>query len=257
MILTIYVKTPFELPRNTAVSTSSTVGATMPNITMDPLMESMWRRLQAEAGIDYNAPTNTRTLPILNTHQLRDESVRSLMKKNNAIRRRLMPDLYPDEEPTGVIAEDQAPFEKQQNADTNTDTDAVREQNSYQHDKSSIIGASGTKVIGTSIADIGKSISELPGEINGRLGYAGYKVDSDYNLLPANLYNNMWDYKQTAINDANNQPLPQSNDILDKFPRAVIQKDFAGVSNIFAPNFIFLGNKDDYSIGFDENMQYP
>jgi hypothetical protein len=252
-VYTMFVRTPFD-PTISAVSTSTKSNTATPTPTLD-VWDAYWRKLQAEAGVAYDSQITTETIPHLKNKQLRDENTLSLMMQNNAIRREFLPDLYSAEDAPGVIAEDQPQVES-----SPTNNDAVYQKITYDHDNSSIIGAGANKEIGTSIADIGKSITELPGEINVKLGYSGYKVDSDYNLLPASLYNNMWDYKQdTTTMESSQLHEGGSSDILDKLPRTIIQKDFEGVSNIFAPNFIFLGNKDDYSIGFDgnSNWQYP
>ena len=239
-----FVKTPFD--------------ATVPTLSIMTPTEPwflQYDRYVREAGIDVNAATNPNTLPNLNTKQLREEDVNSLMMQNAVNRSRLMPDLYPAEEPVGVITEDQAPVDTTSSGNEG----AVHEKTTYDRDNSSIIGADAVKEIGTSIADIGKTITELPGEMGGQLGYAGYNVSSDYNLLSASLYNNMWDYKQSSSASSGNYDASTGaeSNVLNKNPRAILQKDFSGVSNIFAPNFIFLGKKDDYSIGFDENWQYP
>lgn len=252
LLYAMFVKTPFD-----ATAPGTTNSGRVPTTSVMTPTEPwflQYDRYAREAGIDVNATTNPNTLPNLNTKQLRDEGANGLMVQNAVIRRRLMPDLYPAEDTAGVIAEDQAPVDNTSSGNEG----AVKEQTTYDHDNSSIIGAGAVKEIGTSIVDIGKTITELPGEMGGKLGYAGYNVSSDYNLLPASLYNNMWDYKQSSSPGGNyDASTGAESNILDKMPRAILQKDFAGVSNIFAPNFIFLGKKDDYSIGFDENWQYP
>lgn len=252
LLYAMFIKTPFDA--NMLQSTIADAVPTTSTMTPTEPWFLQYDRYAREAGVDISAATNPNTLPHLNTKQLQDESAYSLMMQNAAIRRRLMPDLYPAEDTTGAIAEDQSPVNP-----SDTNEGAVVEQTTYDHDNSSIIGAGGTKEIGTSIMEIGKSITELPGEMSGNLGYAGYNISSDYNLLPASLYNNMWDYKQSSSAPSSNYDTSTGTEsnILDKMSRAILQKDFAGVSNIFAPNFIFLGKKDDYSIGFDENWQYP
>ena len=252
-----YGKTGFDATSGSTISkTTFPVDNTPTFMTPTEPWFLQYDRYAREAGVDVNAATTNATLPNLNTQQLRNENVRQLMMENQINKQGRFPDLYPElnNSGSGQIAENQS------SAPTNSTPDAngpVRQQDTYVKDKSSIVGAGIGKEIGTSIADIGKSITDIPGNIGGGLGYAGYTVDPDYNLLPAGVYNNIWDYKQnqngagTAEYDPNSASVGSGSDALDKLPRAIVQKDFAGVSNIFAPNFIFLGKKDDYSIGFD------
>ena len=250
LLYTVFTRTPFDPTISLSTSGNPVPSDTTPAPTDNAML--------AETGVVSDAvPSDTQTLAHLTNDQLRSDNSTSLMMQNNTIRKRLMPDLFPAEDQVGAIAEDQASVEP--TSTTVANYGPVQQQTSYNKDTSSIIGAGAINQIGSSIADIGKSITELPGEVNGNLGFAGYTVNTDYNLLPANLYNNMLDYKQQQ-QSSNLEYNPASaggpSDMLDKLPRAIIQKDFQGVSNIFAPNFIFLGKRDDYNIGFDENMQY-
>lgn len=218
-LYTYFAKLPFE---NTPLTSK-------PRLALD------YTNLLKAQGYDTNVPKITNTLPYLNTRQLRNEPITKLMEMNSKNKE--------------II------FENENNQNYNLkDTEQTYEITKSARDNSSIIPATSLNEIGATITEIGKSLYEMPGEIN--LSYAGYKVNNDYNLLPANLYNNHLDYKQDITNlDLDSNKKIEEN-TLDKLPKFIIQKDFSGVSNIFAPNFVFLGNKDDYNIGFD-NMEYP
>jgi hypothetical protein len=219
-LYTYYAKLPFE---NTQLPSK-------PQLALD------YTNLLKAQGYDTNVPKIINTLPYLNTRQLRNQPITKLMEMNSKNKE--------------IIFENE--LNQNYNLKDTEQTEQTYEITQSARDNSSIIPATSLNEIGATITDIGKSLYEMPGEIN--MSYAGYKVNNDYTLLPANLYNNHLDYKQNNTNfdlDSNKE-----ENTLDKLPKFIIQKDFSGVSNIFAPNFVFLGNKDDYNIGFD-NMEYP
>ena len=185
-----------------------------------------------------------------------DKNVTELLKNNKKVK--ILPDLYQNDiNNTQIITQPiiTQPIITQPIITINTSNISTISNNTPESTYHNI----GIKnKVGYNIEDIGKTLTDNLGEINTQFGYSSYNTDYDYTLLPTNLYDNTLNYQKLNLSEykSNTSNTSNTSNLFDKFPRTIIQKDFEGVSNIFAPNFIFLGTKDDYNIGFDEYLQY-
>jgi hypothetical protein len=112
------------------------------------------------------------------------------------------------------------------------------------------------------IDELGKSMTDTLGGIKSDLGYAILEeqlgtFDTSGNNNP-NTYNNMQDYV-TGVDTNNLSTKDKTNDkyhyIGPNNPPIILQKDFDGVANIFAPN-IYISDKVLQNDGFP-NISYP
>jgi hypothetical protein len=200
-----------------------------------------YKKLAADAGIDIDAPKHTATLPPYSPNhqgQLGNDVTSSLNYPRVPLHRN---------QPNTNEHNNAIQYINSSNDTTSTDITSTLENDK---NSSNVISANWIQAdtLGMNVEDIGLSLSETPGEVNNRLGYSYFQTDGQYHLLPNKFYNNLDNYKSHSTPTINKQELAQS--IIDKLPKTILQKDFDGISNIFAPNFIFLGQASDYNIDF-------
>ena len=105
------------------------------------------------------------------------------------------------------------------------------------------------------INDIGKSLSGITGQILTNLGYAGFNPDEThaitktYDNIEAGYSSGLSYSGSSGLYGSGNSGLGSGYPLsfsysggIGKHSSNVIQKDFNGVSNVFAPNIIFSGN---------------
>jgi hypothetical protein len=107
------------------------------------------------------------------------------------------------------------------------------------------------KTMGSSVNDIGKSLSGLTGSPDIDIGYAGFNPDEK---MPISKYDNTaaaynlgvsgsgYGYTNTGLGSGYPSSFSYSGGV-GKHSSYIVQKDFDGVSNIFAPNIVFAGNE--------------
>lgn len=234
-------------PASTTVINTRPV-VTYPNIKYDDLLKQ-WQPNAWQPGM----PTNFPTLASISSRELSAENI-----DWNAIYQKLNLPLTENPPTQDNIDNDRVYVNQTELDRIRMERQRLEEQGSKtdENTATSNVGVAAfnyQQTIGSSPYDIGRSMSQVSGDPAFDLGYAGYDISSSYNLLPTNTYNNLDDYRvnnwdSNSKSDSSSSAKPK--DILDSFPKTIIQKDFQGVSNIFAPNFIFLGSKEDYDVSF-------